>query len=78
MPTAASTPRWRGSSTSRFAPHLGRGWGKSDDPDCSGIAVEDFSRVDLGAGDLPNHITLFDLAVDPLEWWEKQRARFAK
>jgi len=25
---------------------LGRGWGESDDPDCSGIAVEDLSRVD--------------------------------
>ena len=27
---------------------------------------------------LPNHITLFDLAVDPPALWEEQRARFAK
>jgi conjugal transfer mating pair stabilization protein TraN len=27
-------------------PQLGRGWGHSDDPDCSGTAVEDFERVD--------------------------------
>jgi len=27
-------------------PQLGRGWGESDNPDCSGIAVEDFERVD--------------------------------
>jgi len=30
----------------QIRPQLGRGWGESDVPDCSGIAVEDFSRVD--------------------------------
>lgn len=30
----------------QIRPQLGRGWGESDDPDCSGIAVEDFSRID--------------------------------
>ncbi|HSQ07041.1 MAG TPA: hypothetical protein VLM84_05025 [Chromatiaceae bacterium] len=27
---------------------------------------------------LPNHLTLFDLAVDPPALWEEQRARFTE
>jgi conjugal transfer mating pair stabilization protein TraN len=30
----------------QIRPQLGRGWGESDDPDCTGIAVEDFERID--------------------------------
>jgi hypothetical protein len=30
----------------QIRPQLGRGWGEDDDPDCSGIAVEDFERID--------------------------------
>ncbi|SFB03024.1 hypothetical protein SAMN04515620_11375 [Collimonas sp. OK607] len=28
-------------------------------------------------GELPNHVTLFDLAVDPSALWDEQRARIA-
>jgi conjugal transfer mating pair stabilization protein TraN len=30
----------------QIRPQLGRGWGEADAPDCSGIAVSDFARVD--------------------------------
>ena len=30
----------------QIRPQLGRGWGEADAPDCTGIAVSDFGRVD--------------------------------
>ena len=35
----------------QIRPQLGRGWGEADAPDCSGIAVSDFARVDWDAGE---------------------------
>jgi conjugal transfer mating pair stabilization protein TraN len=30
----------------KIRPQLGRGWGEADQPDCTGISVADFGRVD--------------------------------
>ena len=60
----------------QIRPQLGRGWGDSDDPDCSGIAVEDFERVDWDQVNLDewlailaetgNYPTLEDLDLEEL------------
>ncbi|MFN3264321.1 MAG: conjugal transfer protein TraN [Aquificaceae bacterium] len=48
-----------------FRPQLGRGWGSPKNPDCGGIALSDFQRVDLGNPD----------CVRAIEDWISQRAQ---
>ncbi|WP_200254381.1 conjugal transfer mating pair stabilization protein TraN, partial [Thiococcus pfennigii] len=60
----------------QIRPQLGRRWGKSDDPDCSGIAVEDFARVDWAQVNLDEWLAILvetghyptseDLGLEPL------------
>lgn len=48
-----------------FRPQLGRGWGSPKNPNCGGIALSDFQRVDLGNPD----------CVRAIEDWISQRAQ---
>jgi len=48
-----------------FRPQLGRGWGSPKNPDCGGIALSDFQRVDLGNPD----------CVRAIEDWISQQAQ---